>query len=79
MKQFTDDVNGIIISGNYGQCCVTYQGRQQGSTCYPETIEQAQFMCQSILDEIKKDSVNDFIFKTIYPDVDGWKFNFNGI
>jgi hypothetical protein len=77
MKTFTDDVNGIIIGGDYGMCWVTYEGRKQGNTCYPENEVQADNMCHDIIEGIKTECGT--AFSLIYPNTFGWKFHFDGI
>jgi hypothetical protein len=74
---FTDDVNGVLVGGDYGQCWVTYQGRKQGSTGYPSNEVEADNFCQAIIDQIKAECGSVFI--DIYPDKSGWKFHFDGV
>lgn len=76
-KDFTDDVNGTIIGGDYGMCWVTYQDRKQGKTNYPANKVEAEQMCSCVVEEIKKDCGE--AFNMIYPDKDAWKFHFDGI
>jgi hypothetical protein len=76
-KDFTDDVSGQIIGGEYGQCWVTYQGRKQGNTGYPANEVEADSFCQAVIDRIKNECGE--VFSMIYPDKNGWKFHFDGI
>jgi hypothetical protein len=76
MKNF-DDVNGVIVGSDYGQCWVTYQGRKQGPIMYPRDEVEADNFCQGIVEDIKKDCGSVFI--DIYPDTKGWMFHFDGV
>jgi hypothetical protein len=76
-KDFTDDVNGQIVGGNYGQCWVTYQGRKQGSTGWPATKDEAEAHCNGVLERIKRECGE--LFSMIYPDKQGWQFHFSGV
>lgn len=76
-KDFTDDVSGEIIGGDYGTCWVTYEGRKQGATMYPTNETEAYAMCEDLKDEIKKDCGE--VFDSIYPNKNGWMFHFDGI
>lgn len=75
MKNF-DDVNGTIIGGEFGQCWVTYKGKQQGSIYYPVNEVEATRFCDKIVSDIKADC--GAVFKLIYPE-ESWKYHFDGI
>lgn len=74
--KFTDDVNGVIVGGNYGACWVTYDGRKQGSTMYAEDYPDADAQCFALVARMKEDMGE--AFKMIYPD-EKWMFHFDGI
>lgn len=75
-KDFTDDISGVIVGGEYGTCWVTYDGRKQGGTKYPSNEIEALNFCAAIKKEIM-DSCGG-VFKTIYP-LNAWKFHFDGV
>jgi len=72
-----DDVNGVIIGGDYGRAWVTYEGRKQGRVCYPQTEIEAWQMCDSVVENIKKEYGE--AFDMIYPDSSAWKYHFDNI
>lgn len=73
IKHDYDVVNGQIIGGEYGKAWVTYDGRQQGKMCYPCNYAEADAMCNSVIERIKKECGD--AFKHIYPD-EKWAFNY---
>ena len=74
MFNFTDDVNGVIIGGDYIRAWVSYCGRQQGRFVYATSKKSAIQKCEEIMNEIKKDC--GVVFKDIYPKNE-WCFNFD--
>lgn len=75
MKNF-DDVNGQIIGGDFGQCWVTYEGRKQGPTKYPNNELEAESFCLEIVEHIKQECGP--VFREIYPK-NAWMFHFDGV
>lgn len=71
-----DEVNGVIVGGDFGMCWVTYDGRKQGKTCYPRNEAEAYSMCNEIKDRINRECWQ--VFKDIFP-LDSWMFHFDGI
>lgn len=71
-----DDVNGVIIGGDYGQCWVTYDGRKQGDIMYAQDYPEADAMCSSVVEQLKAELGDNF--KLIYP-LEKWRFHFDGI
>ena len=76
MKNF-EDVNGQIVGSDYGQCWVTYQGRQQGPMMYAQDYPEADKMCIETVERIKSECGE--VFDLIYPDKSAWKFHMDGI
>lgn len=76
-KDFTDDVNGNIVGGNFGMCWVSYHGRKQGQIMYPSSKEVAESMCQGVVNRIKEECGD--VFNVIYEDNGAWKFHFDGV
>lgn len=74
MQNFTDDVNGQIIGGDYVIAWVSYEGRKQGRTIYAENQKQAeQELTRIVLD--MQDEFGDS-FRLIYPKKE-WAFNYS--
>lgn len=74
-----DDVNGVIIGGNYGTCWVTYDGKIQRGVKHPRTEAEAEAMCRATVQMLKDECPDEGIFNLIYPKKDTWKFHFDGV
>lgn len=72
-----DDVNGVIVGGDYGQCWITYEGRKQGKTMYPCDETEALEMCTNEKTRIKAECGEAFTM--IYPNARAWTYHFDGI
>ena len=68
----TDDVNGVIIGGDYIAAKLCYDGRQQGRIIYANSPEQAKNLAIEIKVEFRQD-LGDTLFKEIYPDDLKWQ------
>ena len=70
-----DDVNGVIVGGNYICAKLCYKGRQQGRQIYAIDADAALAEAASL----KKELVNElglFLSKEIYPCDESWKIVF---
>lgn len=68
----TDDVNGVIIGGDYVAAKLCYDGRQQGNTIYADNQEQAKQLAIKLKAEFRED-LGDTLFKEIYSDDFKWQ------
>lgn len=71
-----DDVNGVIVGGNYGMAWVTYDGRKQGNTVYPKNEVEADSMLNAIIEKMKLEYGDTF--RMIFPE-QKWKYHFEGL
>lgn len=65
-----EDVNGVIIGGNYVCGKLEYDGRQQGGQLYAENHEKLKLLASLTRRNIERDL--GFMFKEIYPDNSKW-------
>ena len=70
---YFEDVNGEIIGGEYGECWITYEDRPQCKRQYVQSRDEADSVCQALLDEIRLECGQ--VFHDIYPNKKGWKFH----
>lgn len=70
-----DDVNGVIIGGDFVCAKLCYDGRQQGSQIYAEDVADALGKAS----ELKKELIADLgvhLAKEVYPSDESWKIVF---
>ena len=68
-----DDVNGVIIGGEFFTGQLFYCGRPESRRLYGYTTEELRTMLEGRLDEIKNEC--KAAFDLIYPKK-GWEFRF---
>lgn len=65
MIDFTDDVSGVIVGGDYMQGFLTYEGRKQGSDMYAVNEDALKVLANEKWNSIKKE--HGQVFRDIYP------------
>lgn len=68
----TDDINGVIVGGEYIAAKLCYDGRKQGNTIYADSQEQAKNLAIETKKEFRQD-LGDLLFNEIYPDDLKWQ------
>lgn len=74
---FTDDVSGEIVGGNYGIAWLEYDGRKQGRTFYPINELEAMHLCENEKNRISEECGQ--AYELIYPKKDAWVVRMDGI
>jgi hypothetical protein len=70
-----DDVNGVIVGGNYICAKLSYEGRQQGRQIYAVDADAARAEAVNLKKEIIAE-LGASLAKEIYPCDESWKIVF---
>lgn len=73
-KDFTDDVQGVVVGTYFQQAFLTYEGRKQGSTIYARTDEEAKEVANAYIQNQREECGEAFAM--IYPNKAAWQVKF---
>ena len=73
MPDFTDDVRGSIIGGDFQSGRLYYDGRPQGPSLSADTTDDLIVRGNAAYQAIKEDYPNDFTFKLVFPKTEAWE------